>query len=244
MSDDLKGMVIQSLTDITTKANDAATKIAAATTDRTKMVHDYLTADEPADEKIREFQEWEEKALAQIEKAREAAAEHVTATYLQTVDASAVDALKETYKTLADKAKTARKYFLNNIPDATEDDLKDVPALKTLRGGTSGGGGGKRPRFNSISYRIGASGEWVEVSAQAKNAKGEDVTVTNMTVLAKALKEATGTKVEVKDLQAAAFDAAGTDDLSSLNGKVVEFAHSVGDKNVFVKAQPKSADDE
>lgn len=243
---DLKDMVVASLTELTEQANERATKIAAATTDRSKMVHDYLTADEPADETIAEFQKWEEEALAKIEEQRSKAADYVTSKYLAAVDESTVDALKEEYKTLADKAKTARKFYLNNVPGAEESDLEKVPALKTLRGGTSGGGGGKRPRINAIEYRIGASGEWVDVSQQAKNAKGEDVTVTNFTVLAKALKSATDVKVEVKDLQAAAFEAAGTDDLSTLNGKVIEFAYTVGEHNVFLKVQPKdnSADDE
>ena len=70
------------------------------------------------------------------------------------------------------------------------------------------------------------------------------MTVTNFTVLSHALKSAFDTKVEVKDLQAAAFEAAGTDDLNTLDGKVIEFAYTVGETNVFVKVQPKSPDAE
>ena len=245
---DLTTMIVSSITDLTTQANELAGKISAATTDRTKLVHDYLNPEEgaePADDKIAQFIQMREQVLARLEDEENKAREYVTATYLGDIDESAVDAQKAEYKELADKVKTSRKFFLTTIPGATEDDLKDVPALKTLRGGTaSGGSGSKRPRLNRVAYRTSTSEPWTEVSKQTKNAKDEDVTVTNFTVLATELKAKFGTKVEVKDLQSNAFEAAGTDDLSSLEGKVFEFAVTVGEQNVFVQVQPKSDSDE
>lgn len=245
MSDDMRTMIVSSITALTEEGNALATRISAATTDRTKLVHDYLTAEEPADEKIKAFQDWKEGLLAKLEEEEEKARQHVLTTHLKEVDEATVDADKTKYKEIADKVKTARKFYLTTLPGATEEDLKDVPALKTLRGGTANSGqGGKRPRVNSISYRLNGTDNWTEVSKQQKNAKGEDVTVTNFTVLSQALHSALKAKVEVKDLQAAAFDAAGTDDLNSLDGKVFEFAITVGEQNVFVKVQPKSESDE
>lgn len=244
MSDDMRTMIVSSITSLTEQANAEATRIASATTDRKALVHDILNADEPTDEKVKKFQEFKEQILARLEQEEEKAREYVSTTLLPAAEEFDVDAAKSTYKELADKVKTARKFFLTTLPGATEDDLKDVPALKTLRGGTSSGGtGSKRPRVNRLAYRANSSDNWTEVSKSTEK-NGETVTVTNFTVLAQSLSKVYGSKVEVKDLQAAAFEAAGTDDLNSLDGKVFEFAVSVGDKSVFVQVQPKSESDD
>ncbi len=245
MSDDMRTMIVSSITALTEEANSQATKIGAATTDRTKMVHDVLTDESVSDETVKKFQNWKEALLAKLEEEEAKAREYVAANLLPSSEEIDVEAAKTSYKELADKVKTARKFYLTTLPGATEDDLKDVPALKTLRGGTAGNGtGGKRPRVQRIAFRANTTDNWTEVSKQAKNAKDEDVTVTNFTVLAQALAKEYKTKVEVKDLQANAFEAAGTDDLNSLDGKVFEFAVTVGDKNIFVQVQPKSDADE
>ena len=246
---DLKAVLISTIAEDVEQANALAARIGAATTDRTRLVHDILNpaeGEEVSDETVAKFIAWREQALAKIEEQENAVREYVTANLLPDAAEVDVDALKTEYKSAADKVKTARKFFLTNIPGATEDDLKDVPALKTLRGGTAGGGGtgGKRPRVQSIAYRLNASDPWTEVSDTREDKEGNTVSFTNFTVLAQTLKSVTGTKVEVKDLQASAFAAAGTDDLNSLDGKVFEFVQTVGEANVFVKVQPKATDDE
>lgn len=244
--DPMRDAIIQSIVSLTEQANASVAEISAHTTDVTKVVHDYLTDENTTDEKIKKFQAWKEELLAKLEqeesKAYEYAKEKVAAAQDDSFD---VEAAKKSHKELAEKVKTARKFYLTTLPGTSEDDLKGVPDLKTLRGGTAGGGtGSKRPRVNSISIRQSESENWTEVSKQGKNAKGEEVTVTNFTVLAQELSKIGKTKVEPKDVQAAAFEAAGTDDLNSLDGKVFEFAYSAGEKNVFVKIQPKTKDAE
>lgn len=244
---DLKGMIVQSLVDLTNEANAKAEAIGAATTDRTKLVHEIRTEETPRDETVAAFQNWYEEANARIEAEVAKIDKHIAETYLKAVSEEEVDALKVAYKDLKDKAVTARKYFLAAIPGATEEDLKDVPDLKNLRGGNSGQGGGtgaKRPRVQSLAYSLDNGKTYTDVSKPGKNSKGEDVVTTNFTVLAGALKDAKVGKVEVKDLQAAAFAAAGTDDFSTLDGKVFEFVTTVGEQNVTVKVQPKVADAE
>lgn len=249
---DLKNLILATLTSQTEEANALATRIAAATTDRTKMVHEILTDENATDDYVVTYQQWEEKALAKIEEERAKVVAKITAEKFADVDEATVEALKTEYKGKVDAVKAARKYAEVAIPDLTEEDLKAVPDLKTLRGGTAGKGGtgGKRPRVNAISFRDSASGPWTEASVERDDAKnpGAKVKVTNFTVLSGALKDAYGAKVEVKDLQAAAFEAAGTDDLNTLDGKVFDFAISVGEgdnaKNVYVKVQPKAADAE
>jgi hypothetical protein len=155
--------------------------------------------------------------------------EYIKGKYLTEVSEEDVNSLKEEYKSLKEQVNSARK-FAATIPGFTEEALKDVPDLKSLRGGTSGGGtGGKRPRIERLSFSTKADGPWTEVERDGK---------TNFTLLAQRLSSETKSKVEVKDLQAAAFESAGTDDLSTLNGSVFTFAHSIGDATYWVMVQP------
>ena len=237
---DILNMVTATLTDATNKANSVADKILAATTDRTKVVHELRTDPNTDDETIKKFQAWYEQANAKIEEQIAAIDEYIKANKIQSEDVD-VDALKEEYKTLKTQVTSAIN-FAKTVPGFSEDALKDVPELKSLRGGTSGGGtGGKRPRVERLSFSTNAAGPWTEVDKDGK---------TNFTLLAQRLSKEVGSKVVVKDLQSAAFESAGTDDLSSLDGKVFTFAHSVGEgdkaKNYFVKVQPavKGSEDE
>lgn len=233
-------MVVATLTDATNKANEKAEKILAATTDRTKMVHEIRTAEDSTDEKIKAFQDWYEKANAKIEEQVAAIDEYIKAEKLgDTLDEAALNALREQYKELKVQV-TSAVNFAKTVPGFSEETLAKVPELKSLRGGTSGAGtGGKRPRVERISFGTNSEGPWTEVDKDGK---------TNFTLLAQRLSKEASTKVEVKDLQAAAFEAAGTDDLSSLDGKVFTFAHSIGEgdkaKNYFVKVQPAVKSDE
>lgn len=231
---DILNMVVATLTDATNKANAVADKILAATTDRTKRVHELRTDENTTDPKIKAFQEWYEQANAKIEEQVAAIDEYIKSQHLSEISEDEVNALREEYKTLKTSVVSAQN-FAKTVPGFTEDALKDVPDLKSLRGGTSGGGtGGKRPRVERLSFSTNSEGPWTEVDKDGK---------TNFTLLAQRLSKEVGSKVEVKDLQAAAFDAAKTDDLSSLNGTVFTFAHRVGEgdksKTYFVKVQPQ-----
>ena len=238
MSNDILNMVTATLTSATEQANGVADKILAATTDRTKVVHEIRTNTETTDETVRKFQQWYEQANAKIEEQVAAIDEYIKANLVQSEDVD-VDALKEQYKTLKEQVTAARK-FAETVPGFSADALANVPELKSLRGGTSGGGtGGKRPRVERLSFSQNSEGPWTEVDKDGK---------TNFTLMAQRLSKEIGSKVEVKDLQAAAFESAGTDDLSSLDGKVFTFAHSVGEgdkaKTYFVKVQPAVKGDE
>jgi hypothetical protein len=238
MATDMLSMLTTGVTSQTEEANALQAEIAAATSDRTKMVHDYLTDENTEDETIKALQEFLDKANAEIEAQTKAGREYVMAKYLPNVDDSAIEAKTKQFDELVKQIKAAKK-FAATIPGYSDDTLKDVPALKTLRGGTaSGGTGSKRPRLQRVSYRTATNQPWVAVETER-----DGKTVTNFSLLAVALKEAFKAKVEVKDLQAAAFAEAGTDDLSTLDGHVFDFAITVGDKNVFVQVQPKAADD-
>lgn len=237
MAVDMIALLAQQATELTTEANEIAARIGAATTDRTKAIHDMLTEESPKDETIAKWQDFHEKALAQLA-AEEAKAYAYAESKLPAQDADAVKADQEKHKVLVEQVKSALNYA-KKIPGYSEEALKDVPALKNLRGKDTGKGGSKRPRIERAAFRVGTKAPWTEAKQTKTEEDGTEVDVTNFTVLALALKDAFKTKVEVKDLQAAAFAAAGTDDLGSLNGKVFDFAHTVGDQTVFIQIQPK-----
>lgn len=243
---DMLTMVRTALAEQIASANEDATAIAAATTDRAKLIHDYLTDENTTDPQVKAFQEFLEKAQAAIEEQTAKANAHAESK-VPGGSPEEVDKRKETYKGKVDQIKAARK-FAATIPGYSEEEFnKDLPELKNLRGSTAGKGGtgGKRPRLNSVEYRTSAKGEWVEVWADREDKDGNKVRVANFTVLAAALNKAVDKgSVTVKDLQAAAFDAAGTDDLNTLDGKPFEFAVTVGETNVFVKVAPKHKDAE
>lgn len=244
---DLKELILATIVTQTNEANTVQTQISAATTDRTKAVHEALNDPETTIPYVKEYQSWEEKALAKIEENRAKVAAQYEAEHLKTLTEDEVNALKETHKAKVAAVKAAVAYAKLALGEqVTDEEFAALPSLKTARGKTagSGGTGGKRPRVNAIAFRTDTSEPWTEASEQRESKDGETVTVTNFTVLAKALKDAYSTKVEVKDLQAAAFEAAGTDDLNTLDGKVIEFAYTVGETIVFIKVQPKTPDAE
>lgn len=240
--DPVKDAIVASIVDTIEKANASAAKIGAATTDVSKLDNEAISDPNTTDEDLRKFQTWKEALLAKLEaetvKALAKAKANREATQGGEFD---VEAEKVTHKALVAKAKQAREFYLNTLPGTSEDDLKGIPDVKNLRGGKSSGGssGGKRPRIERASWKVSESDNWTAAEKDGKNAKGEDVTVTNFTVLAQALSSHFDTKVEPKDLHAAAFDAAGTDDLNTLNGRVFDFHYTNGDVSAFIQIQPK-----
>jgi len=238
MAIDMIALLVEQATEATNEANEVQSRILAATTDRTKAIHDMLTDEESTDETIKAHQAWIEQANAEIEKREKQAYEYAESKQ-PPQDEDAVKADQAKHKALVEQVKSALAYA-KKIPGYTDEKVKDIPALKNPRGkDSSAGSGSKRPRLIAASYRVGTKGPWTEATQEKTEKDGTKVNVTNFTVLALALKDALKAKVEVKELQAAAFAAAGTDDLSTLNGKPVEFAFTVNDQNVFIKVAPK-----
>lgn len=244
MTNPILDLVAQTLKDSTAAANSKADEILAATTDKTKRVHEIRTTEATEDETILKYREWLEKVNAQIEENTKRVDAYIADKHLKSVPEADLAALKEQYAELKATAVAGRK-FAETIPGVSAEELaaalKDVPDLKSLRGGTSGGTGegGKRPRIERISVSKDDGTTYTEVSETVKNAKtGKDEVKANFTILARWLSKDADAKVEVKDLQAHAFEAAKTDDLSTLNGTVFDFEVTVKDNRYFVKVQP------
>lgn len=237
MANPMVEMVAQTVADQTAKANALVEQINANTTDKGKLVHDIRNSPETNDPEVKAFQEWAEKAEAEINRRRALVDEHITKNLLPATADFDVDAAKAQYKELKSTIQAAHK-FVETVPGYSADDFQ-VPELKNLRGGSSAGTGegGKRPRLNRI---------WIDGQVIEKSRETDDgtVTVSNFTLAAAALSKRTGTKVQVRDLQAAAFAAAGTDDLSTLGGTVFDyyFEAGEGDKriNAHIEVEPKN----
>lgn len=241
-------MVRVTVTDQIEKANALVKTINENTTDKGKLVHDIRTDENSTDEKVKEFQAWFQQAEAAIAKKVAEIDGYILSNLMPKSEPVDVEALKTQHKALKDSIKAALT-FVQSVPGYNADSFK-VPDLANLRGGTSSGTGqgGKRPRLNRIWVNVdGSKGEGTLISKATKNAKGEDVEVSNFTLAAAAIGKATKSKVEVKDLQAAAFAAAKTDDLSTLGGQVFEYFFEAGEKenrkNVKVTVEPKGDSD-
>ena len=201
-----------------------------------KLVAEIRTDEATTDEKIKAWQEREEKVMAALNAEREKInayiREHlltVNSDYDETADV-------ETVKELNGKIVAMRKYMEG--VGATEEDFADFPESKSLRGtgGNGGGTGAKRPRLSSIEYSLDNGKSYTDA------APGED-DPTTFSALASVLKGVTGHKVEVKALQAAIFQEAGTDDLSTKQGQDFSAAVTVGEQNVFIRVGVRVQED-
>lgn len=212
-----------------TAANEIGRKIQAANSDRTDAVKSVL--DTSDDAKIVKFREGRAALLEQIETIQakitngEAMIKEYAEKLVPGVDAD-FDKDAETKKFIAARktANDARKALLNFVSEedlaAAEKELGIVPIV-SLRGtgkaGSSGGATGvKRPRISAAT--MNGTSVWK---------KGSDDSKVDFTSLAVAAKS------DADTLKNAAFEAAGTKDLNSLEaGSTVSF--TVGENNFVV----------
>lgn len=244
-------MTAQSLTESTNAANALVSRITALTADPGNLIADIRNNEATEDEQVRKFQAWREAALAKIDESEKQIDEYIKANLMpkQGEEGVDVDALKTEYAALKAHISAGLK-FLADVPNAEDNPaVKAIPALKSLRGGTvsSGGASGtKRPRVNDILVTYPGETEPKSTGRNVKDKDGNEVFKANFTFAAQDITKHAGVKVEVKDLQAAAFDTAKTDDLSTLNGEPVEFHYNIGTgddmKTYNVKVYPRSGE--
>lgn len=221
-------LVAQDAANKITKANAIAEKYAASNTDEKKLVHEIREDGDASDENVQKFRAYKEQVLAALESATAKINAYITENLLPTRENIDPEVVKEEHKAAKKAATTALEYLEQNAGDLI-DALREeynVGDLKNLRGGSTSGGtgtGGKRPRVTDI---------WIDGESIQKDGKA------NFTMLANALKKISKTDVAVKDLQGAAFTAAKTEDLKSLDGEIFEFSFSAGDRNYMIRVQP------
>lgn len=203
----------------------------------TKLVHEVRDDKETTDETILKYREWYSQVNEAILKNQAAVEAHIVSAGL--IDTTPVDVPTATtqykeLKTQANAMKGAIKVFPGH-----EDVLDKLTALQPVSGvrvGTGGGGTGiRRPRLASITV----DGDEVFTTVKAKD--GSDKKVANFTNTAIHLGKINNVKVDSEAIRSAAFAAAGTEDLATLNGKPISFNFSVGDNNYAIVATPSVA---
>lgn len=225
-------------------ANESAAQYRSLVGSKTDAVTEVLNTSD--DERIVQYREWRDKVRAQIEQAQAKLDEQTKAIteYAESLATEGQDVNPDEVKAryLENRSKaTKTRNLLAELFGKEAVDALGIEEVTNLRGTSSTGGatGIKRPRLVSATV----NGETVE-----KDGK------TSFTLLTQHINKEHG-KIEGSDLRAAAFKAAGTEDLSSLDeGTEVTFTltvnSSVGDKtttkDVTVSFVPKvtSGDDE
>lgn len=222
-------------TDLINKANQIADEIQKSRVNVGKVVHEIRDIAETEDAKVLKYRENMKKANEQIEKWTQEVEAHIKANLVSAsqMDDATYEAKKAEYASLKKSAQDAQK-LAANLPGYSEAVFANLPALVTLSGGTSTGTGTgpKRPRLASLTI----DGE--EVFTLKENDKGEKVKSYTFTAAAQKLSTKEN-KVLPSDLSNAAFEAAGTDDLSTVS--VVEFNYSVNGTDHTIVAYPQQA---
>lgn len=145
-----------------------------------------------------------------------------------------VKAAETVAETVRGEAKAGVNYLVSIYGDAVRSLFPENLAKRHRKAGAATSGTGKRPRLSGIRVSDAEGTELLVLNGD----EGKDKpTFSNLSVW---ISEVSGTKVETKDLQEAAFGAAGTSDLSTKAGEVIEFAYTVGDTHYFVAVEPKA----
>jgi len=227
------GVVKVMVADQITKANKIAEEIANSRVNVGKVVHEIRQDENTTDAEVKKYQEWYAKAEAAMEDRRKKIDEHIKTNLVKASEMSdeVYEAKKAEYTELKKGAQSAQK-LAALIPGFSPEIFSDLPALQTLSGGTAGGTTGtKRPRLSFLSV----DGEEVFVTKKDEKEGTESKSYTFTNAAAFISKKA-GTKVSPSDLSAAAFEAAKTDDLSTVND--VEYSYSVDGQSFMVKVIP------
>jgi hypothetical protein len=237
MANEMFAVVKDTVLNATTQANAAQEKISAATVDTKSLVHEIRDSDENVtDATVLAFRAKHEAALAEIESWVSEVNDYIKANLLPSANADVdVEALKAEYKEAVSLIK-ASKTFAAKL-GAPDDLWSDVPALKTLRGGTSGAGsgaGGKRPRLESIYV----DGQRIHETT-GEGDKARDVSTFTLAARFMSNKEHANNKADVRALQEAAFAAAGTDDLSGHEAFDFVYSPDGGKHSYTVKVVPQ-----
>jgi len=148
---------------------------------------------------------------------------------------SQVESAKAELGSLKDQAKAALQFLIGAYGEGAKELMPT--SLKAKRGGGSKGATGiKRPRMQAILVQDKDGEMLVHLQVGADKPENKPT----FSALAKWLSDTTDTKVETPALQDAAFDAAGTKDLSSVDK--VEFSVTIKDAHYFITATSKVSD--
>jgi hypothetical protein len=206
------------------EANPLAEKVINAG-NANALVHQYRDDADTTDEKVLAYREaMNQVNLRILDWQSEIEKYIVAAGYVSTepVDVEAVSAEYTAFKTQI-KAATS---MLKNLPGG-EAVIAELPELKNLPGTRQASGGSTgtaRPRVSEVAVKAAGEDWYTALSGKGpKDKEGNETHVSNFSTLARYFSKSE-TPLDVPALHAAAFAAAGTEDLSSLHGVPIEFA--------------------
>jgi len=211
-----------------TEAANALAEKLIHTDNAFKAIYEVRDETVTADENINKYRIYVADLEAKMEAAAKQIEDYIVAQGL--VDTAPIDkdAVTAEYKAIAARVK-GMVTVLSTIPGGSEvlpqlPELKSIPGTRTGRAGA--GAGTPKLRLASITC------DGTDVYQDVTDAKTSEVkrTVT-LSILAAKLSKENSVKVEPKDLIAALFAAAGTQDMSTLAGKPVEFFFEVTSKD-------------
>ena len=222
-------VTVQQVVPLIETANETATRVQNAD-NVSALVHEVRDKVETQDANILAYREWLDAANNEILNRQKQVEEYIIENNLVDTEPVDVDAETTKYKTIADQVKAFRK-VLEQIPGGKEA-AESLPTMISLSGRGGGGATGPRPRIQNI--QVDGEDVFRNVKQKYETYKRES----NFTTLSLFLKKTfKGSDVQVKELQEAAFAAAGTNDFNSLNGKPFSFAFTV---NYGTEAEPQS----
>lgn len=198
--------------------------------------------DNSDDEKVVRFREFKTQLLAKLDEAERTVDAHIKASLMPSTDGLDVEAAKAAYAPLAAQVKalhTVVGTFAAQTPagGVPEGLLTGLLTLKGTQSKASNGESGiRRPRISEITV----NGE--SVFEEKKNEDGTVKHVSNLTVLKLWLdKKYKGHGYTVPVIQDLMFGAAGTEDISTLEGKPFDFTLALkgeGQPTVTVNVTP------
>lgn len=231
---------VELINGFTTEANRAAELVINAGNSQ-KLLHEYRDEAETTDEDVLKYRAAMDQVNFQVLAWQAKIEELILERGYVSTEPVDVEAKTAEYKALKAQITAAQK-MLENLPGGS-DVLSKVSELKPLPGvrasGTGGSTGTLRPRVAEVAVQAPGEAGFTALSGKGPKDKEGNVThVSNFSTLAAHLAKVSGAKVEVSDLHKAAFEAAGTQDLSSLNGAPFSFSFTIGEVNYLIRITP------
>ena len=210
------------VTGLITQANPLAELVANAG-NVNALVHQYRDDAETEDEKVLAYRTAMDQVSVRILEWQKDVEAHIIAEGYVSTSPVDVEAVTSEFNEFRKQIKAAVS-MLKNLPGG-EEVITHLPELKSLPGArTSASAGVARPRVSEVAVMAVDESAFTALHGTGpKDKDGNATRVSNFSVLARYFTRS-DTPVSVSELHAAAFAAAGTEDLASLNGTPFEFA--------------------
>lgn len=203
------------------QANEIAAKLNAAG-NVLKLVHEVRENSEDA--KLVAYREYREGMLKDLADAETEAENYIRESGLVAVEPIDTDALSKEYGTLAEQVENLRKATVSIFG---EDSVKEWPNLVKPDGMKKSGSGTGTPKPRWQSITVGGKEIFTETVKDGVTTRAVTLTALSQWFTSQLPR---GQAVDSSKLRDEVYRAAGTNDISTLNGRPVEMVFTSGDK--------------